>query len=309
MRQVAIIILIFSLAFFLAGLYEWSKAKESAHWPARTAKITLSEVRKGSKDEGSWVAIDGVFADTGGAFSVRRYAYGVINGMSPGQKYLARYKPGVLTTVYVDPKDSSNVILCNAPSLAFQYSELAVTAGLILASVWYLIFRRKKTGAREPVRTAIPISRTIELPQWAGVLIGMAMALLFLGLGIWMIHMGVVRHSPAEKWSPGQAKIVILMGVLFAFGGIQAAVKVIWGNSLSKTVDKIMLSLFLVFLGLPFITIPIFDPGGISSSTSINGMVVHEAKGSSVGAVVFMLVGVLCLVGALWPWRWWKKNR
>lgn len=309
MRQIAIFVLIMSLAFFLIGFFEWSKAKESAHWPARGAKITSSEVRNGKKGEVSWVAIDGVFVDTGGAFSVRRYAYGVVNGMSPSQTYLARYKPGALATVYVDPEDSSNVILCNAPSLTFQYSELAVTAGIFLASLLYVIFGRKKTGECDPVRTIAPVARTVKLPRWAGVLIGIAMALLFLGLGIWMILMGAVGHSPAEEWSPGKAKIMMLMGLLFVCGGLPAMVAVIGGDKLPRIVSRIMLSLFLIFLGIPFIAIPILDPGGISSSTSINGIVVHEARGSSGGAAVFMLVGVLCLVAAFWPWRWWKKNR
>lgn len=74
-----------------------------------------------------------------------------------------------------------------------------------------------------------------------GTLIGIGMGLLFLGLGIWMVYMGVVGRSPAATMPPAKAKIILMMGVLFAFGGIQAAVKVI--------------------------------------------------------------------LGAFWPWRWWKKNR
>ena len=307
-RQMAIFMLVISLVFFLIGCYEWSKAKESAHWPARAAKITASEVRKGNKGEGSWVAIEGVFVDTGEAFRVKRYAYGVINGMSPGQEYLGQYKPGALTTVYVDPQDKSDVILCNAPSLTFQYSELAVTAGIFLASLLYLLFRWKKPEGRKTFRTTASAARTVELPRWAGMLIGMAMALLFLGLGIWMIRAGAVGHPSAGVRSPGQGTIMILAGLLFACGGLQAMVAVLWGDRLPKIAGRIMLSLFLFFLGLPFIAVPILDPGGISSSVSINGAVVHRAGGSSVGAVVFLLVGIGCLVGAFWPWRWWKKS-
>ena len=147
MRPIAIIVLAGSFVFFLIGLYELSKAKETAGWAARAAMITDYQVHKGD-DSGSYATIDGIFVDTEGAFKVKRYAYGVINGMAPSQAYLVPYKPGFMTTVYVDPKDDSNVILCNTPSLTFQYGELVVTACLCLASMWYLIFKRKKTLRR-----------------------------------------------------------------------------------------------------------------------------------------------------------------
>ncbi len=308
MRSLATIVLVGAFVFFLIGLYELSKAKETAGWAARPAKIAAYQVLQGD-ESGSYAAIDGVFVDTGAAFRVRRYAYGVINGMAPGQPYLVPYKPGYATTVYVDPKDGSNVILCNTPSLTFQYGELLVTACLCLVSVWLLIFRRKKRAegyvSAHPCRST---TRTVELPRWVGMIMGLGMALLFLGLGIWIMYMGMVGHSPAETWSPGQAKGALFLGILFAYGGLQSLVLVIGGNRLPAVVRKIMLSLFLVVLSLPFIVIPIVDPGGISSSTSINGTVVYEAQGSSAGAVVFMIAGILCLFGAFWPWRWWKKK-
>ena len=179
----------------------------------------------------------------------------------------------------------------------------------VLAVVLYLIRNARRTRDQEPKRRFIQTNRIVGAPQWVGTLIGIGMGLLFLGLGIWMVYMGVIGRSPAATMPPAKAKIILMMGVLFAFGGIQAAVKVILGDNLPKMVDRIMLSLFLVFLGIPFIAIPILDPGGISSSVSVNETVMHTSKGSSVGTVVFMVVGVLCLVGAFWPWRWWKKNR
>ena len=306
MKGFAIVILAGSLMFFLIGLYEWSKARETAHWPARHARITACQEHQG-EDSGRYVTIDGVFADGGGAFSVKRYAYGVVNGMVPSQPYLAPYRPGFLTTVYVDPQDSSNVILCNTPSLTFQYTELAVTAGLGLASLGYLLFRRKKAGD-PPARPPGTTTRTVELPTWAGMTIGVGMALLFLSLGAWVIHMALIGHSPAETWTPGEAKGALFVGILFAYGGLQSLVLVIGGNRLPPLAHSVMRSLFLIMLGLPFIVIPIVDPGGISSSTSINGVAIHGKQGSTTGAVVFMAAGILCLAGALWPWRWWKKS-
>lgn len=305
MRGIAIVVVVCSLAFFLAGFYEWSMARESARWPGRAAKITAYQVHRGEEDGGSYVSIEGVFVDTQRAFTAKRYAYAVVNGMSPGRKHLAPYKPGYMTEVYVDPKDARNVILCNTPSLRFQYGELAVTAGLFLASLLYLALGRKHS-ARSSFRAA---PRTVELPRWAGLAIGLAMAGLFLGLGAWLIHMGHMGHSPAQQWSPGEGKIVMLMGLLFAYGGLACAVRILWGERIPPIVDRILLSLFLVVLGLPFIAIPLLDPGGISSSVSVNGAVVHSAKGSSAGAVVFMAAGILCLAGALWPWRWWKRRK
>lgn len=306
MKSLAILILAGSLLFFLIGLYELSKARETACWIARPAKITAFQVHEG-EDSGSYVTIDGVFVDRGGVFSVKRYAYGVLNGMTPNQAYLAPYKPGFKTTVFVDPNDASNVILCNTPSLTFQYGELVVTACLCLVSMLYLIFKRKKTGDSS-VLSSSSTARTVELPRWAGILIGLGMAFLFLGLGVWIIRMGIAGRSPAETWTSGQATGALLMGILFAYGGLQSMILVIWGNRLPQIAHKIMLSLFLVVLGLPFIAIPIVDPGGISSSTSINGLVVHKTQDSSAGAVVFMAAGILCVFGALWPWRWWKKK-
>jgi hypothetical protein len=63
MRQIAIFVFVMSLVFFLIGLFEWSKAREAAHWPGRAAQITSAEVRKAADDGGSWVALEGIFVD------------------------------------------------------------------------------------------------------------------------------------------------------------------------------------------------------------------------------------------------------
>lgn len=151
--------------------------------------------------------------------------------------------------------------------------------------------------------------RTTEIPRWASLLIVMAMALSFVGSGIWMIRTGWVGHTPTVELSPQQAKIPMLIGFEFVCGGLAIVVAAIWGARFPPIMARISTSLFLVALGLPAIAIAILDPGGISSSTSINGAFVHVTKGSAVGAVVFLVSGLLCLFGAFWPWRWWKKNR
>jgi hypothetical protein len=303
MKSVAIIVLVMSAIFFSAGWYELTKAKETAGWPSYPAKITAARVEK-VEDSGSYVKIEGAWLDSGVPFTVKRYAYAVVNGLSPRQPYLAPYKAGLVTNVYMDPHDRDNVILNNHPSLSGMHLWQVTTAVAFVASLLYLVFRRKTSDRHSD---DVPRTRTIVLPEWGSILVGALMGLLCLALGAWIIHMGMIGHSPAETWSPGESKVVLCMGLLFAYGGVQTLILSIGGARIPKVVHKIMLSLFLIILALPFIAAPIFDPGGITSSSSINGLVIHEQKGSVVGAVVFMMAGVLCVVGALWSWRWWKK--
>ncbi len=292
------------------------KAEETSSWSAYQAKITSAEVvttEDSDCETSRYMDIKGKFLDTGEPFTVKRWAYGAVNGLSPHQPYLAPYKPGYVTTVYVDPADYANVILCNNPSLTGNYMFMGGSAFAVIGILCWVLYGRKKWEAyRARKKAAEPpspmgSSQNKELPRWAGLLIGFGMISLFLGLGTWIIYMGIVGESPAEKLSPSQSRIVICMGMLFAFGGIFGLVQAIFNGNPPPLLNKIMMSLFLLFLGLPFIAVAIFDPGGITSSSSVGGLVVHESKGSSIGAVVFMLAGTGCLFGALWPWRWWKK--
>lgn len=309
MRGVLLVVLVGSVLFFLAGVFELSGARAAAHWPARAARITTAEVRHG--DQSTWMAIEGVLVDDGSRFAIHRYAYGVVNGLSPGQPYLAAYKPGSLTRVYVDPQDSDNVILCNTPSLKFQYAELAVTAVLALASslaLARLAVRRRRGSGWDPDQLPAWLNRPVELPRWVGLLLGIAIGLLFVALGAWLIHMGIAGRTPAQLLRPPECKIVMLLGVLFGFGGLQTVVMLVGGDRIPQVVQQFIRSLCLVVLGLPFLAVAILDPRGITSSTSIGGLKVTASQGSLTGAIVFVLVGLACLVAALWPWRWWKQR-
>jgi len=292
------------------------KAEATGAWPAYPAKITSAEVVTTEDSDGQtsrYLDIKGKFLDTGEPFTARRWAYGAVNGLSPHQPYLAPYEPGYVTTVYVDPAAPANVILCNDPSLTGNAMFMGGSAAAVIGILCWVLYGRKKweayrarKAAAEPFST-VRSNQSRELPMWAGVLIGVCMILIFLGLGIWMIYMGIIGETLAEELAPNEAKILILVGMLFAFGGIMGLVMAIFNGNPPPILNKIVLSLFLLFLGLPFIAIPILDPDRISSSASAGGFVIHESQGSSFGAVVFMLAGLGCLVGAFWPWRWWKK--
>ncbi len=313
MRKFWTIFLLWPIVFFGAGIYEMMKAKETADWPAIPAKITSFQILK-DDEGGSYVHIEGKFIDTGEPFTVKRWAYGAVNGLSASQPYLAPYKSGYMTTVYVDPKDPNNVILCNNPSLTGNYMIMGGSATAVLAILWWLLLGCKKWEERQAKKQYVPSYSPIrpgqskELPTWAGILIGILFSMVFLGIGVWSLYMAYIGRSPAAVFSHNDKIFMVLFGMMFSYGGIMALVTVGFGGKLPPILQRIMLSLFLFFLGLPFIVIPIIDPGGISSSSSINGHVINETKGSSVGAVVFMLVGIGSMIGALWPWRWWKKR-
>lgn len=153
-----------------------------------------------------------------------------------------------------------------------------------------------------------PREHSDELPRWASVLIVMALLLLFVWVGTSLIHWGCVGHSPVKKLSPGQAKIAILAGVLFAYPAIVGMVVLIWGGRCPPVVERIGGALFLVVLGLLFLAIPFFDPSGISCSASVDATVRHPVEGSSAGSAVFMAFGIGCLAGAFWFWRRWKRK-
>jgi hypothetical protein len=165
---------------------------------------------------------------------------------------------------------------------------------VVLAVILYLIRRG-----------GVAAALTVEVPKWVGSLVvGIGMAVPFLGVGIGMVCMGFDGRSPAGTMRPGEAHCLSLFGVAFAFGGIYAAIRVIWEGRLAPKVQRFVNSLFLVFLGVPIIATGLLDRASIR--TSIFDLPVHGPVGSSAGAVGFLVAGLLCLVGAFWPWRWWK---
>lgn len=307
------IFLFWPVAFFCAGLYEMKRAAESYSWPACPAKITSFQVLDGD-ESGGYVRIEGKFTDTGEPFTVRRWAYGAVNGLYSDQPYLSPYKPGYLTTVYVDPGDRSNVILCNDPSLTGNYMFMGFSGAAIIGIVWWLLLGEKKYEARQAKKKAAELhtskrsGQAKEAPLWVGIFIGILFVVVFLGIGLWSLYMAYAGRSPAEVFSRNDRIFALLFGMAFSYGGVSALVGLILKGNIPPLLQRIWLSLFLFFLGLPFIVIPIIDPGGISSSTSVGGFEVSHKQGSSMGAVVFMLCGIGCMTGAFWPWRWWRKR-
>lgn len=279
-------ITVMMLIFIGAGIYELYRAKQAESWPAHQARITESEIIRVS--DGKYLRVAGVFLEDGAPFTVRRYAYGVVNSASLDRHYHALYPVGLVTDVYCNPNDRSEVILDIHPSLSGMYTLLGTQALLFLVGALFYVFRRRLP------RVSMP-RKEIQLTGVAGNLIGALVIAVFMGLGLWIIHMGRIGHTPAQALSPNETPGFIALGVLFFWGGLQTLIMAVGGKRLPRWAHAVLVSIFLACFAAPFILLGLLDPGGIHSSTSISGVEVQSSTGGPSGGIAFVGAGVLLL--------------
>jgi hypothetical protein len=144
----------------------------------------------------------------------------------------------------------------------------------------------------------------------SGRIVGTLLGALVLALGLWIVRMGNDGRTPAEPIRPESVPGFILMGILFAWGGIQTIILSLGGSRLPRWVHALLLSIFLIVLGAPFVVIGIMDPAGISGSASLCGIPLYHSQGGLSGRIVFVGAGsiVLALVPFVWRWQLAKKR-
>jgi len=130
----------------------------------------------------------------------------------------------------------------------------------------------------------------------AGKLIACLIGLACLGIGLYVVYMGLEGRTPVEKLKPREIPGVIAFGALFAWGGIQTIVLSVAGDRLPRWGHVILLSMFLVCLAAPFILSGILTPDQVKASVSVNSQKVIETGTGRIGQVVFVGAGILLLV-------------
>ena len=134
------------------------------------------------------------------------------------------------------------------------------------------------------------------MQKFAGLLIGGPMGLLFLALGLWIIHMALHGRAPAEPIPRREVPAALAMGVFCAWGGLQTIILMIGGERLPKWVHAVLLSVFMLLLAVPFLLAGILTPDLISSTASIGPFVFGQSTGGRSGGIAFIAAGVLVLV-------------
>ena len=164
--------------------------------------------------------------------------------------------------------------------------------------------RREQGASRKPDRLPSWAYSKSYRPQpspfmqkYGSLIIGIPMSLLFLALGLWIIHIAWQGHTPAQTLSKKEIPALMAMGAFFAWGGIQGLFLVIGGERLPKWVHAILLSVLIVCLAAPFLLAGILAPDQITSTASIGALVLEQEPGGRSGGIVFIAVGVLLLVG------------
>jgi len=156
--------------------------------------------------------------------------------------------------------------------------------------------RWKARGSFSDVRMPHAPPPSPFLQKHGSLLIGVPMCLLFLTLGLWIIHMGWQGHTSAQELSRREVPAVMSMGVLFAWGGIQGVVLLIGGERLPKWGHAGLLSVFIVCLATPFLLAGILTPDRITSTASIGPLILEQEAAGRSGGYVFVALGVLLLV-------------
>ena len=131
------------------------------------------------------------------------------------------------------------------------------------------------------------------------------MGALCLALGVWALRTGLRGCAAAGPLLHDDAMFDIFFGALFGWGGFQSIVLVTAGEKLPNLGHAVLLSVFLLLLGLPFLYFGIMSPGKIEGSFSIMGAGVETSGdwNSRLGGWVFILAGGLCVAAPPFVWR------
>jgi hypothetical protein len=145
------------------------------------------------------------------------------------------------------------------------------------------------------------------LVRWG---IGGGMGAVCLALGIWALRTGLRGGTAAGPLSHDDALFDILVGALITWGGFQSLVLVTVGERLPNLGHAVLLSVFLLLLGIPFLYFGIMTPEKIEGSFSILGAGIATSGdcNSRLGGWLFILVGSLCVAAPPFVWRHYIRN-
>jgi hypothetical protein len=148
---------------------------------------------------------------------------------------------------------------------------------------------------------------TTRRDKHIGVIIAFVMCTLSLVIGIWGLQR-VLSTGVLSKKTIADASFF----AVFALAGIWGACFALasaWERC-PVVVHACLWSFFLVILGSPFLYIGIYLPEQIQGSVSFTGLGADVSRegGSTLGGVVFVLVGVTCFGAVPIVWRGFMKK-
>ncbi|MEI8122368.1 MAG: hypothetical protein WCI20_09970 [bacterium] len=140
-----------------------------------------------------------------------------------------------------------------------------------------------------------------------GLIIACVMCIPFLAIGIWGLRRGCSAWTLSKD--PQGDVLIWAFFALAGLWGLLFALAHAWENC-PNAVHACLWSFFLLILGSPFLYVGITRPEQIQGTVTITGLgadVSHTA-GSTLGGVVFVLVGVACFGAIPFVWRGFMKR-
>jgi hypothetical protein len=126
-------------ALCLVGLWLLLEARASSSWPTVPGRVTVSEVAKAG---GAWrVRVEYTYETETGRFDGSRIFFGPETGLSAeaAGKLSLEFEPGMETTVYYDPGDSSFSVLRPGPT---RGAYLLPLMGLVILGIGVVAYRQ-----------------------------------------------------------------------------------------------------------------------------------------------------------------------
>jgi hypothetical protein len=124
-------------------------------------------------------------------------------------------------------------------------------------------------------------------------IVGRIVSLLAIGLGGWLLFMAWRGASPEEVLDPAGRLIFGIFGLLLGAPGLCMLIHTFMPDGrFRKLLEAAGSSSSLFLAGLTFFMVGILKPSEIGSTLSIGGHAIPVLSGISIGAIVFVLVGI-----------------
>lgn len=114
-----------------------------------------------------------------------------------------------------------------------------------------------------------------------------------IGLGGWLIFMAWHGASPAETLDTAERMIFCIFGLVLGSPALCMLLHTFMSHERGrKILEAALYSSSLFFAGLAFFTVGILKPGKIGATLSIGGHAIPVLDRISIGAIIFVLVGI-----------------
>jgi hypothetical protein len=138
----------------------------------------------------------------------------------------------------------------------------------------------------------------------SGKIVGALLGAVVLAMGVCVVRMGLEGKTAAETLKPEEVPGFILFGVLFVWGGVQTTILSLVGRQLPRWAHVIMITVFLLVLGAPFLVIGFLDPDSVTGTVKLFNITLYQSQGGLFNRIGFVGAGSLVLAAIPFAWRW-----